>query len=144
MSLKKITAADFEAIGNGIGDVKTATNAITNLDCNTKEVKQQGYIESLLFHGSENAVSTAQLVELTGFTVRGLQKAVENERRQGILILSNPTTGGYFLPSEGAAGKAEIEAFYNVKRAQAVSLLKTISAAKKALETIDGQQSIEG
>lgn len=108
----------------------------------TESASEQGFIESFLHHGAENATSTETLLALTGLDLRQLRKAVEAERRNGVLILTQPK-GGYFLPSESEAGKAEIQQFYQIQRAKALSLLKTIAAARKALEVVDGQMEIE-
>ena len=108
----------------------------------TESAREQGFIESFLHHGAENAIATETLLALTGLNLRQLRKAVEAERRNGVLILTQPT-GGYFLPGEGEAGKAEIQQFYQIQRAKALSLLKTIAAARKALEAVDGQMEME-
>ena len=102
----------------------------------------QGFIESFLQYGAANAIPTDKLMELTGLDLRQLQKAVEAERRNGVLILTKPQ-GGYFLPGEGEAGKAEIRTFYNIQRSKALSLVKTIKAAREALEDIDGQETLD-
>ena len=103
--------------------------------------KSQGFIESFLLHGASNAIPTNELLKLTGLDLRQLRKQVELERRNGTLILTQPQ-GGYFLPGEGEAGKDEIRTFYLIQRSKALSLLKTIKAAREALGEIDGQMEI--
>lgn len=98
-------------------------------------------IEPLLPRGEENALSTAELVRVTGFkSARELQKVIEAERAQGALILSvSGRDGGYFLPSEGEAGVREISRFVATLQARALNTLRSLRAAKAALEQCVGQ-----
>ena len=97
-------------------------------------------IESLLLHGEENAITTADLVEITGATsARHLQKLIERERARGALILS-AADGGYFLPDEGEKGMRELAAFVTTLRRRAENTLLTLQAANKALKQMDGAQ----
>lgn len=94
-----------------------------------------GFIESILPTGKENAVSTADLLKITGLSDRRtLQQIIERERRNGALILSRSSSpGGYYLP----ANQEELETFYRVNRAKALSTLRTLKPARLALK--DGQ-----
>lgn len=104
------------------------------------EQKKLGPIEALLLRGEANAVSTAQLVELTGYgSARQLQKQIEAERANGALILSS-TGGGYFLPAD----REEIRRYELTLRRRALSTLRTLRAARKALRVCDGQIEVEG
>lgn len=97
-------------------------------------------IESLLLHGEENAISTAELVELSGVSsARTLQQQIERERARGALILS-ASDGGYFLPDSGEKGRRELAAFVKTLRSRAVHTLRTLKAANKALQQMDGAQ----
>lgn len=73
-----------------------------------REKSQVGYIENLLPHGAENAVSAATLMILGGYTdSRSMRAAIEAERRAGALILcTRRVNGGYFLPDDGEKGRA--------------------------------------
>lgn len=119
---------------------RTAINSAS--DSIMKHENGQGLVESLLMRGGANALSSGYLMAQTGLDLRGLRKQVELERRNGTLILTQPQ-GGYFLPGEGESGKAEIRTFYMIQRAKAISLLRTIQAAKAALGEIDGQMEME-
>lgn len=119
---------------------RTAINSAP--DSIMKHDNGQGLIESLLKHGGANAVSAEYLMSMTKLDLRQLRKQVELERRNGTLILTQPQ-GGYFLLAEGEKGKQEILQFYRIQRAKALSLLKTISAARNALEAVDGQEEFE-
>lgn len=103
--------------------------------------RKQGVIESLLLQGEANAIPSSELVNLTGFkSVRELQNEIAREREAGALILSTCRGGGgYFLPSDGEAGKREISAFVVTLRARALNTLKALKTAREALECVDGQ-----
>lgn len=106
---------------------------------------KQGLIESLLLQGEENALPSGELVRLTGFrSVRELQNEIAREREAGALILSTCRNGGgYFLPSDGDAGKREIAAFVATLKARALNTLRALKAAREALESLDGQVGID-
>lgn len=106
--------------------------------------QRQDKIAALLPQGAENAIPTARLAELAGCTSnRELQKRIELERRHGALILSRSGYGGgYFLPSDGAAGKREISEYVQTLHARALNTLRTLRSARAALEEIDGQEEI--
>ena len=101
--------------------------------------KNQGFIYSILPHGEENAVSTRDLIALTGYrTARQLQKQIEAERAAGALILS-ASTGGYYLPAAGAAGRIELLRYERTLRNRAINTLRTLKAARRALRELEGQ-----
>jgi hypothetical protein len=110
--------------------------------------RQLGFIESLLLSGGAigagNAIRTAALVRMAGLSdARSLQSEIERERAAGALILSrNGSPGGYFLPSDGEAGKREIAVYVSTLRARALNTLRTIRTAKRALRVLDGQEEI--
>lgn len=102
-------------------------------------------IAPLLPRGEKNALSTAELVRITGAkSVRELQKGIEAERAQGALILSvSGRDDGYFLPSEGEAGACEIARFVATLQVRALNTLRTLHTAKAALEQCAGQLEVE-
>lgn len=114
-------------------------------DSSTKPApRPEGRIEKLLPHGAENAISTEQLLHLTGIRhSRALQDIIAAEREHGALILS-ASKGGYFKPDDGDKGQQEIADFIHTLHARAISTLKALSAARKALGVIDGQDEMEG
>lgn len=64
--------------------------------------KADYHIASLLPIGKENAISTAELVSITGCTsARELQQYIASERNAGAGICSC-SSGGYFLPANHA------------------------------------------
>jgi biotin operon repressor len=68
----------------------------------TSPAERQSFrIADLLHSGAENAISRRDLIALTGLSDRELRLMIENERRQGIPILSD-NIHGYFLPGDSA------------------------------------------
>lgn len=111
----------------------------------TPSARKQGFVESLLLQGEENALPSGELVRLTRFkSVRELQNEIAREREAGALILSTCRGGGgYFLPAPGEAGQREIGAFVATLRARALNTLRVLKAAREALESLDGQVALD-
>ena len=86
-------------------------------------------IAGLLPLGKENAISTEDLVKLTGCSsARELQQYIAQERKAGALICSS-TTGGYFYPE-----------FRRSLKSRAENTLVAIESAEKALNSPEWQQ----
>lgn len=97
-------------------------------------------IASLLPIGKENAISTEELVKLTGVSsARELQQYIAEERRAGAVICSS-TTGGYFLPEN----RSEIAEFHRSLKNRAVNTLIAIKSAERALNAQEWQQDAIG
>ena len=93
-------------------------------------------IAGLLPVGKENAISTDDLVNLTGCSsARELQQYIAQERKAGAVICSS-TTGGYYLP----ANKMEIAEFRRSLKNRAENTLVAIESAEKALNSPEWQQ----
>lgn len=97
-------------------------------------------IEGLLPFGRENAVTTEQLVRMTGCgSARELQQRIAHERERGAIICSG-SGKGYWRPKD----RQEIEQFIKTMKARALNTLKVIRSARQALKVPEGQQSIDG
>lgn len=97
-------------------------------------------IMSLLPVGRENAISTTDLVRLTGcVSVRELQQRIADERNRGALICSG-SGKGYWQPKD----REEIRQFVRTMNARALNTLKAAKSAREVLKVPAGQQSIEG
>lgn len=118
----------------------------SDVDSNIISGRKQGRIEALLPHGERNAVPARTLVEMIGArSVRQLQTEIERERLGGAVILSTVRRGGgYYLPTSGPEGRQEINAFIRTLTARASNTFRTLRAARRALEELDGQQKIGG
>lgn len=105
-------------------------------NCNTDEKeKQDFFIASMLPRGSENAITTTELLRRTGYACkRQLTKAIQAERKAGALIASRTDgQGGYFQPSS----RAELEDYVRSMDHRARSIMFTIKTARKALREMD-------
>ncbi len=105
-------------------------------NCNTDEKKKQDFfIASMLPRGSENAVTTAELLRRTGYRSKRLMtKQIEAERRAGALILSKyDADGGYYRPGS----RAELENFVHSMDHRARAIMYTIKTARAALKAMD-------
>ena len=103
-------------------------------DFSTGSNKTQAIFD-LLPVGENHAIQSKQLAEIVGVaSVRDLQNRVASEREQGALIFSTCRNGGgYFKPSAGAEGRAEIERYIRTLRARALNTLHILRAAKAAV-----------
>ncbi len=97
-------------------------------------------IASLLPVGKENAISTKDLVQLTGCSsARELQQYIALERSKGAVICSS-TTGGYFLP----ANHKETAEFCKALENRAKNTFLALRSAKQSLRVPEGQQDMNG
>lgn len=97
-------------------------------------------IASLLPVGKENAISTKNLVQLTGCSsARELQQCIALERSRGAVICSS-TTGGYFLP----ANHRETAEFCKALENRAKNTFLALRSAKQSLRVPEGQQDMNG
>lgn len=112
--------------------------AISNSNFNT-DCQRPQTIFSVLPIGEANAISSKELAALVGAaSVRDLQNRIAQEREAGALILSTCRHGGgYFKPSKGPDGQAEIAAFIATLRARALNTLRALRAAKAAVSASD-------
>lgn len=138
-----LNGANIES-GNGSTYPIAFKDSISNSEDNTTVYKSKPkFIESLLPHGAENAVSTDELLQVTGLcSSRSLKHVVSRERKQGACILSL-TNGGYFLPADGEQGIEERRRFVATIRAKAFHTLEAAKPALDELSMIDGQLSME-
>ena len=95
-------------------------------------------IEGLLPVGKENAVTTQELVKMTG-SARELQQRIAYEREHGAIICSG-SGRGYWRPKD----RKEIQEFVHTMNARALNTLKAVKSAKRALKVPEGQQSMKG
>lgn len=96
-------------------------------------------IADLLKRGKENAISTKELVRLSGCgTVRNLQERIAEERCAGAIICSG-SGAGYWLPKD----RKEIEDFCKTMEKRAKNIFNAVKSARKALELPEGQQEIK-
>lgn len=103
-----------------------ATASITK-DTTAPSSGQALKISSLLSHGAENGVTLRHLEKLTDLPGREVRRQIERERRRGIPILSD-NTSGYFLPSS----EDEKARCVRSMRGRAQEILRTARAIEEA------------
>lgn len=97
-------------------------------------------IEGLLPIGKENAVTTQELVKMSGCgSARELQQRIAYEREHGTIICSG-SGRGYWKPKN----RQEIQQFVKTMNARALNTLKAARSAKRALRVPEGQQTMNG
>jgi len=77
--------------------------------------------------GKENAVKTQDLMNHFNITERALRQQVADLREQGYPIITNLSTGGYYLPST----KEEVEEHEAQVRARALKMLGSLKVMKE-------------
>lgn len=97
-------------------------------------------IMNLLPVGKENAISTTELVRLTGCkSARDLQERIAYERNHGAVICSG-SGRGYWKPKD----RQEIQEFVRTMDARALNTLRAAKSARAVLKIPAWQQVIEG
>ena len=92
-------------------------------------------IYDLLPVGRENAISTPELVRLSGcHSARELQGKIAEERAAGAVICSGGTPG-YWRPGN----RQEVEDFIRTMKGRALYTLAAIKSAKRLLDIPEGQ-----
>ena len=95
----------------------------------------------LIPEGRENAITKAQLTEITGLSERSLRLVVAGERRRGNIILTDCSgTSGYYKPTNSG----EVLAFIRSMRKRAKETAVIADAVERALMKEVGQSAFEG
>ncbi len=94
-------------------------------------------ISDYLSYGQENALPLKHLANVTGLDGREIRRAIERERRGGMLILSD-NQHGYYL----AANAAEAAAFTRSMRHRALEILRTARAIDEAAGIDNDREAI--
>lgn len=91
-------------------------------------------IHELLKHGSQNAIPTAELCEMTGMVERQVRELIERERLDGYIILSGGM--GYYLPSENhTIGTLEVGTWVYMRMLTSSAIARTASLAQQLWES---------
>ncbi len=146
MSAKKEAVLDAANIEDGV-EQQFSGQAVNSSVFYTSTTGKgfQGRIASLLPAGEENAMRSSDIRAALGIkTTRQLQAEIEYERLHGALILSTCRNhGGYYLPSEGEAGRQEVTAFVRTVDAKAVHAPRSLRTFRQALKITGGQLELE-
>ena len=85
-------------------------------------------ITDLISTGEDNAVSLAELCQITGLESRALRLLIEAARRNGAVICSS--VNGYFFPET----LLELQDYIHRERARSKSITRSLKAAEKLLK----------
>ena len=97
---------------------------------------QGGKLWDILPSGETMAVPAADLATLAGYrNTRSLRLAVDRLRARGVPVLASDN--GYFKPSDGPAGIAEIRRFLRRQDARAASNRRTTNLIRARLRAIE-------
>lgn len=120
------------AVGKGL------TTRFPVSDSNTHR-KGNPLISDLLHAGAENALTLRELVQLTGEDERSIRRRIQQERKEGKLILSD-CQRGYFLPAE----ESDVRRFIGSMSRRAKEIAAVSRAAEDALLKLTGQETFKG
>lgn len=96
-------------------------------------------IFALLHTGAENGTTLRELVAATGLNERVVRFKIQQERKDGKLILSN-NRDGYFLPE----CPEDVRRFARSMSRRAAEIAGVARAAEAALADLAGQEAIAG
>lgn len=85
-------------------------------------------ITDLISTGEDNAVSLAELCQITGLESRALRLLIEAARRNGAVICSS--VNGYFFPET----LLELQEYVHRERARSKSITRSLKAAEQLLK----------
>lgn len=120
------------AEGKGLATGFPESNSITHCERNLP-------ISDLLCAGAENALTLQELAQLTGEDERGIRRRIQQERKDGKLILSD-CQHGYFLPAE----ESDVRRFIGSMSRRAKEIAAVSRAAEDALLKLTGQETMRG
>lgn len=84
-------------------------------------------VYEVLPEGKENAVKAEVLCAQLGIGARVLRKKIMQERQNGAVILTNPSSGGYYRPTT----ESELDEYIQMQKSQIFSRFRSIRSAQK-------------
>lgn len=118
------------------GDGLTAEFPTTDYSASSQKVLS---ISDLLHTGAENGTTLRELVATTGLNERVVRLKIQQERKNGKLILSN-SRDGYFLPER----PEDVLRFARSMSRRAAEIASIARAAEATLTNLTGQAQIAG
>ena len=114
--------------------------AVNHSDFNSNtDGRKTPQIFALLHTGAENGTTLRELVAATGLNERVVRLKIQQERKDGKLILSN-NRDGYFLPET----PEDVQRFARSMSRRAAEIAGVARAAETALADMTGQECLEG
>ena len=94
-------------------------------------------VYELLPTGKNNAVKKETLCAKLGINARTLRKYIMLERQNGAVILTNPSSGGYYRPTT----ESELDEYIQMQKSQIFSRFRSIRSAQEFKKKLAEQQS---
>ena len=110
-----------------------------NTDSSKKREEKYELISDLLLKGRNNGLTLQDLVKLTGMDERIIRRKIHDERKSGILIITD-CVNGYFLPENSH----DVKVFINSMNGRAREIADISRAAEDALAKMENQEQING
>lgn len=120
------------AAGKGLPTGFPVLNSITHR-------KGNPLISDFLHVGTKNALTLRELVQLTGEDERTLRRRIQQERKAGVLILSD-CQHGYFLPEN----ESDVRRFIRSMSRRSREIAAVSRIAEDTLSKLIGQELLEG
>ncbi len=128
MAVATETRSDVAAPGREKGTAALNTAAAPATNSNRSNGKGQPFMVSdFLLAGEMNALPMRHLKSILHCDSRTIRLMIEEERRQGVLILSNNISGYYLAENED-----EIKRFTRSMRHRVDEIIKTVEAIERA------------
>ena len=125
-------SAPTRAAGKGLPTAFPVSNSITRY-------KGNPLISDFLHVGTQNALTLRELVQLTGEDERTLRRRIQQERKAGVLILSD-CQHGYFLPEN----ESDVRRFIRSMSRRSREIAAVSRIAEDTLARLSGQEHLEG
>ena len=117
--------AEKQTLNHSVG-VQAATDNIPFLEPHLKHIME------LLPLGQANAVSMYDLSNLLNITDREVRKVIFDLRCKGMVIAGD--NNGYYIPN----GLNELKAYYKLALSRGKATIRSIKAAKREIERLEG------
>lgn len=108
-------------------------------DSSEKREKKYQLISDLLHKGRNNGLTLQDLVKLTGMDERIIRRKIHDERKSGILIITD-CVNGYFLPENSH----DVKVFISSMNGRAREIADISRAAEDSLAKMENQEQING
>lgn len=105
----------------------------------TTPCRRSPLVSDFLHVGAENALTLRELVQLIGEDERSIRRRIQQERKDGKLILSD-CQHGYFLPTE----ESDVRRFIGSMSRRAKEIAAVSRAAEDVLLKLTGQETMRG
>ena len=108
-------------------------------DSSEKREEKYQLISDLLHKGRNNGLTLQDLVKMTGMDERIIRRKIHDERKSGILIITD-CVNGYFLPENSH----DVKVFIRSMNGRAREIADISRTAEDSLAKMENQEQING